>query len=83
MRERRRQRESEGAEGKGVEKVVVEEEIVQRGAWLIFLARPQKQEVGLQEPRGNPAVFSRETGVGIGTDPRPPPACPQADRVGL
>lgn len=60
-----------------------EEEVVQRGTPLIFLALPQKQEVGRGEPRGAQAVSSGETGVRFGIDPRPPPVCPQAARVGL
>lgn len=60
-----------------------EEEAVQRGTRLIFLAHPQKQEVGRGEPRGARSVSSGETGVGFGIDPRPPSVCPQADGVGL
>lgn len=60
-----------------------EEEVVQRGMQLIFLAHPQKQEVGRGEPRGARPVSSGETGVRFSIDPHPPPECPQADRVGL
>lgn len=77
---RRKEREREGETEQQEEE---EEEAVQRGMKLIFLAHPQKQEVGREEPRGARPVSSEETGVRFGIDPRPPPACPQADRVGL
>lgn len=77
-RERERGRDTEQQEGEEEE-----EEVVQRGRQLIFLAHPQKQEVGREEPRGTRPVSSGETGVRFGIDPGPPPACPQADRVGL
>lgn len=60
-----------------------EEEVVQRGTPLIFLARAQKQEVGRGEPRGDGPVSSGKIGVRFGIESSPPSACPQADRVGL
>ena len=71
--QRKRERERERGETEQQEE---EEEAVQRGMALIFLAHPQKQEVGRGEPRGARIVSSGETGVQLGVDPPPPSLVP-------